>query len=112
MSFVQNATDFDYNSNDDCNWDDDEHILNDKILELSRQNSMDREDYKCWKCIKCKNVNNVQLTIEKYNMHCCGCNLTYYIPDETDTFQCSKWHNHNDYLLRIDILKEIEVWTC
>eukprot|EP01084_Bolivina_argentea_P076928 139456_1 len=107
---------FDYNSNDDDNWDEDEDLDimndNDKILELSRQNSMEKEDYTCWKCIKCENINNVKLTIDKQNMKCCGCNNTYYIPDKTNTFQCSKWHNHNDYLLRIGILKQIKIWIC
>eukprot|EP01084_Bolivina_argentea_P187220 322541_1 len=94
--------DFDCNSNDD-NWDDDLNIMDDtdRILELSRQNSVEREDYACWQCMKCYNINNVKLTIEKENMKCCGCNNSCYIPDETDTFQSNKWHSYNDYLLRV-----------
>eukprot|EP01084_Bolivina_argentea_P035057 65000_1 len=62
--------------------------------------------------MKCENINNVNLAIEKEDMRCCGCKQTYYIPDETETFQCSKPHNHNDYLLRIGVLKKITVWIC
>eukprot|EP01084_Bolivina_argentea_P202897 346586_1 len=116
MSSAVNDDDFDFNS-DDNDWGDDEDvdIIDDstKILQLSRQDSIEKENTNtCWKCMKCENINNVNLTIEKEDMRCCGCKQTYYIPDETETFQCSKPHTHNDYLLRIGVLKKITVWIC
>eukprot|EP01084_Bolivina_argentea_P058537 106886_1 len=113
MSLVcmDNGEDFDYNSDGDCNWDDEDLDIvktDDNILKSSRQDYR----YKCWKCAKCENINNVKLAAEKEDMRCCGCNQTYYIPDETNTFQCSKWHNHSDYLLRIGVLKQSPVWIC
>eukprot|EP01084_Bolivina_argentea_P154571 269424_1 len=111
-AFEFNSDENDWGDDDD---DDDDYEFDDynKILQLSRQDSMEKDNMNtCWHCTNCKNVNNVNQTIEKNEMCCCGCREAYYIPDETHTFQCSQPHTHNDYLLRIGRLKQVQVWIC
>ncbi len=86
---------------DSKGWSDvDEIDESEQIMKHSKIRLIENEQNECWKCIKCNQLNNLKLTIEKYNMKCCGCENTSYIPENTIIIHSSKYDTPKDYILR------------
>ena len=70
---------FDSDSENENGWDDDIDIIDetDQILQKSKYDSTIMQDNECWKCQQCSTINNVKLTVEKYNLKCCGCTYIF-----------------------------------
>ena len=62
-----------------------------KIIERLSWDKPNPNQQKCWQCPHCHTMNNIGLSITKYNGHCYGC-LVYRL-NKSDAIYQSHWYN-------------------
>eukprot|EP01084_Bolivina_argentea_P235871 396761_1 len=56
---------------------------------------------KCWKCELCFTVNNLKLSIDKYETKCYCCNTVKYTENKTEIIHSTAWDKPHHYLSQL-----------